>query len=116
MPFASPVNGFQPAFRLVLSRPTPSPLNLLDSSLQDYELDYHHDQKLDELNLHLEIPIDLRRRPIYSVRLILFFRYRLSQQIDLRMESLVDVHHHGGRLAGQRLRLEGDIELVQRRP
>ena len=73
--------------------------------MSEYE---HHQQ----LNAQISVPIDMTQFQVYCINLILFFDYRLSSRIDLRMESLAQIHTSTP-IPGQSVRLVGMLEMVQ---
>lgn len=88
---------------------------LIPINIAQYEYDYDNDHRYDELKLILDIPVDLNQNYVRGFRLLTFFQYRLSERIHLEMESLADliVNDHN---PGQYVRIEGHLELVQRKP
>lgn len=73
------------------------------------------DNKMDSLNLQIEIPVDLKRYNVFGLKLLLFFRYRLQRQIDLRMESMIFLEHQSIK-AAQKAIFEGNLHLIQNVP
>lgn len=84
-------------------------------SIEEYELDYNLDRKLDQLNLKLLIPIDLSTIQIRSFNLILFFNYRLKSKLDLRMESIIHIQSQSW-FNAKRIHLDGTLDLIQTNP
>ena len=88
---------------------------LIPINIVQYEYDYDNDNRYDELKLILDIPVDLNRTNVVGFRLLTFFQYRLSERIQLEMESLADLNIND-RIGGQYVRIEGHLEFVQRKP
>ncbi|OTF72566.1 hypothetical protein BLA29_010811 [Euroglyphus maynei] len=89
--------------------------HLIPINIAQYEHDNDNDHRYDELKLIFDIPVDLNETHVRGFRLLTFFQYRLSERIQLEMESLADlmVNDHS---PGQYARIEGHLEFIQRKP
>lgn len=91
--------------------------NLLPVQIHDSEEDDDLDHRLDRLNVELIFPIDLRFDRIRSIEVILFVRYRLSERIELEMQSLartrLAMEHQS---PAQGVHILGDLNFVQHKP
>ncbi|XP_023224972.1 transmembrane protein 231-like [Centruroides sculpturatus] len=78
------------------------------------EDDVNRDGKNDILNIKLDVPVTSKEN-VHSIKLMLFFEYKLHLYSEFIMEGLAYIHHSSP-LPGASLSVVGDLALSQKEP
>ena len=80
--------------------------------LSSYSEDVNQDDKADRMHIDLKVPLPPSFR-VHSVDAVLFFQFKLSQMIDLEMESIGHVTHTSP-MPIRDITIDGDLRFQQR--
>ncbi|XP_014772534.1 transmembrane protein 231 [Octopus bimaculoides] len=82
--------------------------------IKSIEEDVNEDEKLDNLQLTLEVPL-YDSENVVAIEMLLFFHYELHKHGSLYMNSMAYIHHSSV-IPGAKIDVYGTLETVQRIP